>query len=394
MRKPSHKFKTLCFDIDGTLCTNTEGKYDQAKPYPQNISKLNQLYKTGHQIILHTARGTTTGLNWKRLTQRQLSRWGVKYHSLVFGKPSADLYFDDKSVGLFDWLSSKSLVSLLKKFNPLENELGIMQGRLSHPRDGRIQSFPWGTWREEFSKARSCGLQLIEWIFEADACEKNPIMLKTGIEEIRRLSFATGTRVKSVCADYFMNRPFIRTSAWQRRERIRTLERLILQCSAAGVRYIVIPFVDKSKIVNEQEFRDVAKIMKEIAPLAKSYEIVLCLETNLRPHRFWELLHMIKHPHIQVNYDIGNSASLGFDTARELKTYGDWIATIHVKDRKRGGPTVPLGTGSADFKTIFSRLPTLGYSGPLILQAARNGDEMKTVGRYIRFVKKLMRPWN
>ena len=34
---------------------------------------------------------------------------------------------------------------------------GIMQGRLSPPEDGRFQSFPRNSWREEFRRAHEAG---------------------------------------------------------------------------------------------------------------------------------------------------------------------------------------------------------------------------------------------
>jgi hypothetical protein len=45
-------------------------------------------------IIIHTARG------WGELamTMRQLKEWGVKYHTLICGKPIADIIIDDRSV--------------------------------------------------------------------------------------------------------------------------------------------------------------------------------------------------------------------------------------------------------------------------------------------------------
>ena len=43
-------------------------------------------------------------------------------------------------------------------------EIGIMQGRLSLPEDGRIQSFPKRSWRKEFSRAQKAELASIEWI--------------------------------------------------------------------------------------------------------------------------------------------------------------------------------------------------------------------------------------
>ena len=95
---------TYCFDIDGTLCTNTEGAYEDARPLPGVISRVNALHAAGHRILLQTARGSTTGIDWREKTEQQLRIWGVRYHALHFGKPTADLYIDDKAVNIKDWM--------------------------------------------------------------------------------------------------------------------------------------------------------------------------------------------------------------------------------------------------------------------------------------------------
>lgn len=97
---------TYCFDIDGTLCTNTDGDYEKAQPAQPVIDRVNALYANGHRILLQTARGATTGIDWRAATERQLAAWGVKYHALYFGKPTADLYVDDKAVNISEWMRS------------------------------------------------------------------------------------------------------------------------------------------------------------------------------------------------------------------------------------------------------------------------------------------------
>jgi uncharacterized HAD superfamily protein len=97
--------KVFCFDIDGTICTNTDGTYDVAEPMAERISKLNSLYDDGHEIILFTARGSTTGIDWSSKTKAQMHAWGVKYHKLMFGKPFAHVFIDDRAVKDTDWFS-------------------------------------------------------------------------------------------------------------------------------------------------------------------------------------------------------------------------------------------------------------------------------------------------
>ena len=88
-----------CFDLDGTLCTNTNGRYLEAIPYLDRIKKVNELYSSGNTIIIDSARGYTTGVNWTVLTEIQLENWGLKYSNLIVGKkPYADIFIDDKAI--------------------------------------------------------------------------------------------------------------------------------------------------------------------------------------------------------------------------------------------------------------------------------------------------------
>tara|TARA_B100001250_G_scaffold318488_1_gene281126 strand:+ start:1796 stop:2086 length:291 start_codon:yes stop_codon:yes gene_type:complete len=91
-----------CFDVDGTICTQ-EDDYSNAQPLLDRIEQINLLYDEDHKIVFYTARGYLTGIDWSEKTKNQLEEWGVKYHSLVFGKPNADIYIDDKSSDPFSW---------------------------------------------------------------------------------------------------------------------------------------------------------------------------------------------------------------------------------------------------------------------------------------------------
>jgi dTDP-glucose 4,6-dehydratase len=86
-------------DIDGTICTTvTDGQYQYAAPIQVNIDIINDLYRRGHEIIYWTARGTETGIDWRKVTLKQFKEWGVKYNGLELGKPTYDLFIDDKAI--------------------------------------------------------------------------------------------------------------------------------------------------------------------------------------------------------------------------------------------------------------------------------------------------------
>ncbi|MBN1565644.1 MAG: hypothetical protein JXA10_17495 [Anaerolineae bacterium] len=85
--------------MDGVIATLAPiSAYDQAGPQEAMIALINRLYEQGHRIILFTARGSATGMDWSEVTRTQMQAWGVKYHELLFGKPAADYYIDDKLI--------------------------------------------------------------------------------------------------------------------------------------------------------------------------------------------------------------------------------------------------------------------------------------------------------
>ena len=84
-------------DIDGTICSKTFGKYEQATPIQKRINFFNEAYEKGHEVVYWTARGSNSGKDWSELTKQQLLDWNVKYTQLLFNKPSYDIWIDDKA---------------------------------------------------------------------------------------------------------------------------------------------------------------------------------------------------------------------------------------------------------------------------------------------------------
>ena len=94
----------IYIDIDETIAHTPENRnYELSEPWQENIAKANQLYDEGHKIVYWTARGSGSGLNWREITEKQLKKWGVRYHELKLGKPIYDLFIDDKNMNVKDW---------------------------------------------------------------------------------------------------------------------------------------------------------------------------------------------------------------------------------------------------------------------------------------------------
>ena len=69
-------------------------------------SKINSLYLKGYYIKLFTSRfmgrnkdnAKKAKMDGFKLTETQLKKWKVIYNELIFGKPSYDLFIDDKCI--------------------------------------------------------------------------------------------------------------------------------------------------------------------------------------------------------------------------------------------------------------------------------------------------------
>lgn len=279
------------------------------------------------------------------------------------------------------------------------SRLGIIQGRLSPPIKNRIQAFPSEHWREEFSLCRQLGLDCLEWIFEYEDAKENPIGSDSGIQEMLRLEKQYGVSISSVLADYFMVKRLFGRDKEEVNQAVDTMNFLITQCHKCHIPIIEIPFVDSSALRTAQDREDVVHNLKGSLEHAGKCGIQLGLETSLTPREFKEFICAFASPFVKVNYDMGNSASLGYDPKEEMGLLGEYIVNVHIKDRVRGGGTVPLGSGDTDFHSVFRALKNNGYSGDFMLQGAREDlegmkvkkDIRETVATYIGFVKLFLK---
>lgn len=109
-------WKRVCFDLDDTICfpnheeSSAIYKYAWATPNWPVIQRMQEIDKAGIHIIIYTARRMLTHkgnvelirLEVEQLTVNWLKRHKVPYDELIFGKPYADVYIDDKALNLLD----------------------------------------------------------------------------------------------------------------------------------------------------------------------------------------------------------------------------------------------------------------------------------------------------
>jgi uncharacterized HAD superfamily protein len=96
--KQADEDRVVVVDIDGTICT-VERDYTKCRLLPGCGAALRALRRRGYVIYLHTGRH----INHLRTTVEWLRKHRVPYDHIVFGKPPARYYIDDRAVRFTGW---------------------------------------------------------------------------------------------------------------------------------------------------------------------------------------------------------------------------------------------------------------------------------------------------
>jgi len=263
-------------------------------------------------------------------------------------------------------------------------QIGFMQGRLCDQVDGKIQAFPWRDWEYEFSVAERVNISTMEWTLDQEKLHENPLMTTEGQRKIEALKSIHHVDIPSLTGDCFMQAPFWKTSPDLVPELQKDFLAVCDACSGVGIEMIVVPLVDEGCLENNQQEDRLANFLLSHEKYFACKSIKILFESDFEPLNLKRFINRFPSGRFGINYDIGNSAALGFDPRDEFAAYGARVLNVHVKDRIRGGTTVPLGSGNAVFEVAFSELNKADYSGNYILQTARagDGDHAAAVAKY------------
>jgi len=259
-----------------------------------------------------------------------------------------------------------------------------MQGRLSAQTELGYQVFPWETWETEFTLAAERGFEHIEWVLDSWQVQENPILsspraIKSRVKE-------SGVRVLSVCADYLMDRPLDVSDldSWS------VLRLLVETMQELEARWLVIPCVDQSSLRNPEARARFLDASGSIETLISGTGIEVTLETDLGPDDFADLLTELDGSFFRVNYDTGNSSSLGYNPDEEFSAYGEHVSLVHIKDRVKGGSSVFLGHGDADIPCVIGHLRAMEFNGPVTMQAFRDVQGINVLDQQLLWLEELL----
>ena len=271
-------------------------------------------------------------------------------------------------------------------------DIGFVLGRLSPLVDGKIQAFPMDHWVNEFKVANENNFHIMEWTLDQLNLYENPLMTKDGQNKIKFLSDKYEMSISSLTGDCFMQVPFYKVYGKDQYNLLQDLKSIITACGLLDIKFIVFPLVDNGSLESKEQEQTLKNGLSLVESLLQMNDVKIVFESDFPPARLNDFISDFPPERYGINYDIGNSAALGYDPSEEIDLYGNRIKNVHIKDRKLDGNTVPLGEGHADLARVFKELIKAQYSGNYILQTARakDGDHAYVLCRYRDQVIKWM----
>ena len=215
----------------------------------------------------------------------------------------------------------------------------------------------------------------------------NPVSSGKGRSEIAARVRATGVRVQSLCADYFIAHPLFRVSSEARQRRAAVLTRLIAAAAEVGVTLIVLPVLEQSALQTAADEDHLLDALSEPLESALARGVRIALEADLRATDCVRLVERARCAAMGICYDTGNAAARGADLAEDLHLLAPHVLEVHIKDRRKNGVSVPLGEGDADFDRFFAAAAAVGYSGPFVLETPPGDHPLESAASHLAFVR-------
>jgi sugar phosphate isomerase/epimerase len=272
-----------------------------------------------------------------------------------------------------------------------EQRVGVMQGRLSPRPASRLQAFPHETWADEFAQAKRLGFSYLEWIYEAERAQENPIASARGRAAIRACAETSGLAVGSVCADYFMVHRLAGGSAQARAEHALALAQLVRWTRELGATRILLPLLETSAVDTPELVRQVTESIQRVCPVLDECDVVLGLEMEIAGKDYAAVIHGVGHDKVRAYYDTGNSTAQGFDIAADIRPLLPVLEAVHLKDRALRGKSQPFGQGAANFGAFFAVLAEAGYRGDFLTQHYFDAEPERSAAHSLGFVREQLR---
>jgi len=272
------------------------------------------------------------------------------------------------------------------------NKIGIMQGRIFPERLDKFQIFPFSNWKDELIKIEEIGFDCVELLFDKKLILEK---LLDDFENFKSLGIKLNNKkngfiTKSICVDYFSSvsilNPEMEHFFYDK------IIKIINTINNTTIDVLMIPLLDVNSVNSKNDFQFVLNWIEErkLDEIASRNNIILALELDLPADQIRSVF--IKHSfnNIAICYDLGNARAAGNFPEEEIIMLADFIAHVHIKDRKVNGPNVMLGEGDVNFVECFKSLKKIGYDGQIILETSYNNSPIDEAKKNFEFIQNII----
>lgn len=135
-----------------------------------------------------------------------------------------------------------------------------------------------------------------------------------------------------------------------------------------GAGVILLPFFMRAELIGHDAFDRCAAAFSSLAPLAAERGISLCFEGLLPARAIRSLAERVGSPGFGCYFDLANPLRRGLDSPTEIRSLGELVMRVHVKDMRVKPGDVHPGLGRVDFAECARALGEIGYDGWLTLE--------------------------
>ena len=230
---------------------------------------------------------------------------------------------------------------------------------------------------DSFRYGKRIGLDGIQYSFDAKG-EGLDLRLRENRDVVRRVVKETGVGIASLGIGLLNKVPLATSDKADVlvEECLETMVKLKEEAAklpdqdlAAKVspRIVLLAFFGKADLNGSPERMDVViRKLKRFAPVAEKHGLILGLETLLNESDHRHIIESVGSTAVKVYYDTANSARMGYDIYREIKSLGtENICEIHIKENG-----ALLGQGPIDFARVKRLLIEMDYQGWLIIEGS------------------------
>jgi sugar phosphate isomerase/epimerase len=131
---------------------------------------------------------------------------------------------------------------------------------------------------------------------------------------------------------------------------------------------VLVPFFARGELVGEEDVARAEAAFRTLCPEAAARGVTLLYEGMLPAGRIQLMAERIGSAGFGCYFDLANPLRRGLDPATEIRTLGELVRRVHVKDgRVTAGDCAP-GLGLVDFREAERALEEVGYDGWLVLE--------------------------